>query len=198
MSTSLDALHQRIHKSTSAIDQLLAKFRGEEVAERERSAVERARADSAECEDIRATYAPAFEAFNAEVPAPSDGADPGPYRRKLDARLARRLPPSHDLARIDSWQSMPDGALVPLERDLFRAAAAEAKTPSFENLPEDGRMIQRTRTDEQSGHRENVFYGRRSFIADFAPQKVRAIICDPRMQNGRTMLARMPMTRHAV
>jgi hypothetical protein len=81
-------------------------------------------------------------------------------------RLARKLPPDHDLAqlRADDLGSQPI-VFDNFENELIKAATAEGASPSFENLPSDGSLVARHRTDDM-GQRVTEFYGRRSFIAD--------------------------------
>ena len=50
---------------------------------------------------------------------------------------------------------------------------AEGSAPSFENLPRDGSMITRVRTDPDSGQKRTEYFGRRSFIHDFSMQPLR-------------------------
>jgi hypothetical protein len=52
------------------------------------------------------------------------------------------------------------------EAELIKAATAEGASPSFENLPDDGSLVARHRTDSATGERVTEFFGRRSFIAD--------------------------------
>ena len=52
------------------------------------------------------------------------------------------------------------------EAMLLEAAKAEGQRPSVDNLPNDGSLVARHRTDSATGERMTEFYGRRSFIAD--------------------------------
>ena len=56
------------------------------------------------------------------------------------------------------------------ERLVLDAAQREAETPSFENLPPAGELVERTRVDPATGEKRVEFYGRRSFIADVSAQ----------------------------
>jgi hypothetical protein len=81
------------------------------------------------------------------------------------SRLARKLPPDHDLAqlRADDLGSQPI-VFDNFETELIKAATAEGASPSFENLPDDGSLVARHRTDSATGERMTEFFGRESFI----------------------------------
>jgi hypothetical protein len=49
------------------------------------------------------------------------------------------------------------------ETELIKAATAEGASPSFENLPDDGSLVARHRTDDM-GQRVTEFFGPSSFI----------------------------------
>ena len=104
----------------------------------------------------------------SRTPAPVDDEAPAAYRRRLFNRLARKLSP-HELAEIraDDVSTSPV-VMDRFEAMLLEAAQAEGLTPSLDNLPDDGSMLMRTRTDEDTGFKSNNFYGKRSFIADLS------------------------------
>lgn len=127
--------------------------------------------------EIQAVYADAFAAFGTEVPAPVDDEPVARYRARLFNRLVRRLPQNHEWSstRADDIPAGP--AMDNIEAMVIQAAVAEGASPSFENLPDDGSLVARHRTDSATGERLTEFYGRRSFIADMGRpgRKVQAI-----------------------
>jgi DNA-binding MarR family transcriptional regulator len=78
-------------------------------------------------------------------------------------QLRNKLPDSHDLAEVDPSE-LPVEALANFEDMLIEAATAEAQNPSHDNLPADGSLIERTRTDAATGEKHIDWYGRQSFI----------------------------------
>jgi hypothetical protein len=64
-------------------------------------------------------------------------------------RLARRLPSSHELASVRGDDlTFSETAFNHFEREMLKAAKAEGERPSMANLPDDGSLVSRTRTDE--------------------------------------------------
>ena len=53
------------------------------------------------------------------------------------------------------------------EAMLLQAATAEGERPSIDNLPSDGSLVSRVRTDDM-GEKSINWYGRSSFIADMS------------------------------
>jgi hypothetical protein len=80
--------------------------------------------------------------------------------------LARKLPTSHDLADLRA-DDLGSSALVfdNFEQLLLDAAKAEDFKPSYDNLPSDGSLIARVRTDENNA-KWTEYFGRQSFIKD--------------------------------
>jgi hypothetical protein len=112
-----------------------------EVARRQRQR------DNAEARRLIAqTYDDAFRSFGVTTPEPADDEAPSAFRKRLFNRLARRLPPDHDLAQIraDDLGSQPI-VFDNFETELIKAATAEGASPSFENLPSDGSLVARHR-----------------------------------------------------
>jgi hypothetical protein len=114
---------------------------------------------------LAAAYNDSFAGLNAQAPPPAADEAPGTYRRRLFSLLQSRLSPRHELYGLDPNQ-MDRDAITVFERDLHEAAKREADTPSYDNLPRDGLMIERHRVDPNTNLRTTEFYGRRSFIAD--------------------------------
>ena len=124
--------------------------------------------DNAEARRLIAqTYDDAFRSFGVTTPEPADDEAPSAFRKRLFNRLARKLPPDHDLAQIraDDLGSQPI-VFDNFEAELIKAATAEGQRPSVDNLPDDGSMVMRNSVDSATGERMTEFFGRRSFIAD--------------------------------
>jgi hypothetical protein len=99
------------------------------------------------------------------VPEPADDESAGAYRRRLFNRLARKLASDHELAnvRADDVSSQPI-VFDNFEKMLLDAAKAEGASPSLDNLPPSGELMERHRTDSDTGMKINEFFGRESFI----------------------------------
>jgi hypothetical protein len=156
------------------LDRIINRRVGEEEAALKRAdaSLEDARRqrqrDNAEARRLIAqTYDDAFRSFGVTTPEPADDEAPSAFRKRLFNRLARKLPPDHDLAqlRADDLGSQPI-VFDNFETELIKVATAEGASPSFENLPSDGSLVARHRTDSATGERMTEFFGRRSFIAD--------------------------------
>jgi hypothetical protein len=164
---------QRLEATMARLDSVLdQRVRREELAEAEearaREAARRQRQrDNAESRRVIAeTYADAYASFGTEVPAPTDDEAPSAYRRRLYNRLARKLPVSHDLADLRA-DDLGGSTLVfdNFEKLLLDAAKAEGEHPSLDNLPPDGSLISRVRTDENNA-KWTEYFGKESFIKD--------------------------------
>ena len=169
------AVQQRFDDTLSRLDGVLDSqvrrieaVEATQAAEREEARRVRMRDAMYERTEIGSRYADAFLAFGTEVPAPVDDEAPSRYRARLYNRLARRLPPDHKLAsvRADDLGSQPQ-VFDNFEAMLLDAAKAEGERPSQENLPTDGTIVARTRTDSDTGSKVTEFFGRESFIKDF-------------------------------
>jgi hypothetical protein len=108
-------------------------------------------------------YDAAFSLFGERTPEPAADEAPGTYRRRLFRALQRKLPDCHDLGDLDPWE-LSTSVIEKFEQDLIDAAMSEAEQPSGTNLPADGSLAERSRTDSKTGRRETRFYGRESFI----------------------------------
>jgi hypothetical protein len=126
---------------------------------------ERARRDAENCRKHQVAYSDSFASFGVQAPAPVSDERPGDYRRRLFANLQARLSPRSKLYPLDP-DAMDRDTISILEPQLHQAAKAEGETPSYDNLPRDGSMVERLRLDPQTNHKQIEYFGRRSFIAD--------------------------------
>jgi hypothetical protein len=165
--------------ATARFDETLARLdsvldgqvrRVEAVEARQNAALEEARRQRMrdamhERTEIASRYADAFQSFGTEVPAPVDDEPVAAFRKRLFNRLARRLPSSHELSEIRA-DDLGGQAIVldNFERMLLDAAKAEGARPSIDNLPRDGSLIMRHRSDSATNERMTEFFGRESFI----------------------------------
>ena len=135
-----------------------------ESIEREAARRQRQRDNAEQRRVITETYADAYASFGVEVPAPADDEAPSAYRRRLYNRLARKLPTNHDLADLRA-DDLGSSSLVfdNFETLLLQAAKAEGFKPSYDNLPSDGSLIARVRTDENNA-KWTEYFGKESFI----------------------------------
>jgi hypothetical protein len=164
----------RFDETLSRIDSLLdgqvarlERVEAQQAAEREEARRARMRDALHERTAIASRYDSAFRSFGTTVPEPADDEAPSRYRARLFNRLTRRLSPDHDLAgvRADDLGGQPI-VLDRFEEMIIAAAKAEGERPSIDNLPTDGAMVARTRTDADTGGKVTEWFGRRSFIAD--------------------------------
>jgi hypothetical protein len=107
-------------------------------------------------------------AFGTEVPAPIDDEPPSRYRARLFNRLTRRLPGSHEWANTRADDIPLGPAMDTIERLVLAACQQEGQRPSIDNLPSDGSLVPRHRTDSATGERMTEWFGTRSFIADMS------------------------------
>jgi hypothetical protein len=168
----VSALQAKMDRLDALLDRKLADREAEQA--RADASLEDARRakmhDNAEARRLIAqTYDDAYRAFGVTTPEAADDEAPSAYRRRLFNRLARRLPDSHDLAQIRA-DDLGGQAIVfdNFERMLLDAAKVEAASPSEANLPPDGSLVARHRTDSATGERMTEWFGTRSFIADMS------------------------------
>ena len=166
----MSALQAKMDRLDALLDQRLRREEAEQA--RADASLEDARRakmrDNAEARRLIAqTYDDAFRSFGVTTPEPADDEAPSAFRKRLFNRLARKLPPDHDLAQLrsDDLGSQPI-VFDNFEAELIKAATVEGASPSFENLPDDGSLVARHSTDSATGERMTEFFGRRSFIAD--------------------------------
>ena len=186
----------RIDASMQRLDHVIdQRLRREEQALAADNA-ERRRADAAMAEEAReqvrrdadrsvrhqTRYDSVFEKHGRRAPQPAADASPPDYRRELFAIAQSMLPSDHWLAKVDP--SEIDGtAIGPMEKLLLAACAAEAETPSFDNLPDsvDSPRAKLERTDSATGERSIVWRAKRSFISDLSrPAQTVMRIVDPK------------------
>ena len=168
----MSALQTRLDTTLSRADEVLRERLKREIAAQQAEdaaradeAREKARADAEKRRMVAAKFDDAFRAFSVETPQARDDESPGQYRRRLFSRLQRKLPDSHDLVDIRA-DDLPSGqAYLNFEQMLLDAAKAEGEHPSFDNLPSDGSLIARVRTDENNA-KWTEYFGKKSFIAD--------------------------------
>jgi hypothetical protein len=128
------------------------------------------------CRDHQERYDSVFGLFGKQAPKPAADAFPPDYRRQLFGIGQSMLAPEHDLATGLDPRDLDNSTVIPFEQQLLDALTAEAEVPSQGNLPDDGTMVARHRTDAM-GVRRTEYYGRKSFIHDFSrpPLKVLSI-----------------------
>jgi hypothetical protein len=182
MTTASNRLDSTISWLDAVLDQQTSRLEAVEARaalERDFARAQRMREAAEARREIQSNYADAFRAFGTETPAPVDDEAPSAYRRRLFNRLVRKLPPDHKLAaiRADDLGSQPI-VLDNFEGMLLEAAAAEGASPSEANLPPDGTIIMRVRSDENTGGKFNEFFGTTSFIKEMGREgrKVAAIV----------------------
>ena len=168
----MSAFQAKMDRLDALLDQRLRREEAEQAradASLEDARRQRQRANAEARREIQATYADAYRSFGTEVPAPVVDESPAAFRKRLFNRLARRLPPDHDLAQIRA-DDLGGQAIVfdNFERMLLDAAKVEAASPSEANLPPDGSLVARHRTDSATGERMTEWFGTRSFIADMS------------------------------
>ena len=162
MSTATNRIDSTLSRLDAVLDQQASRLEAMEARaalERDFARAQRMR-DAAEARrEIQATYSDAYRSFGTEVPAPVDDESPSAYRKRLFNRLTRRLPPNHKLAsiRADDLGSQPI-VLDNFEAMLLEAAAAEGSSPSIANLPPDGSIVMRVRSDANTGAKINEFF----------------------------------------
>ena len=189
-----ETLLARIDGVLDAQVRRIEKVEAQHAAEREEARRARMRDNVFERNEIGARYADAYRAFGTEVPAPVDDEAPSAYRRRLFNRLARKLSPDHRLAQIRSDDLGGQAAVFDhFENEMLEAAKAEGERPSQENLPTDGTIVARTRTDSDTGSKVTEFFGRESFIKSMGRDGRRvARLIDP---NTRTVIWGRPLDR---
>jgi hypothetical protein len=165
----------------------LEKIEAQQAAEREEARRARMRDAMYERTEIGSRYADAFRSFGTEVPAPVDDEPPSRYRARLFNRLARKLPEGHEWASTRADDLPLGGVMDNIEKMVLEAAKAEGERPSQENLPTDGAMVARTRTDADTGGKVTEWFGKESFVKDFTRPGRRVLrLIDPR--SGRVLL----------
>ena len=186
MATAQNRLESTMARLDSVLDQRLRREEQElarQDASLEEARRQRQRANAEERRQIAEVYDDAFRWFGTTVPEPADDEAPSRYRARLFNRLVRRLPEGHEWSRTRA-DDLPSGsALDNIEQLIIEAAKREGAKPSTENLPDDGTMVARHRSDANTGTRFTEFFGRESFIKSMGREGRRvARIVDPRSQ----------------
>lgn len=176
----------------SVLDQQLRRAEAVEArldAERDAARAQRMRDNFEQRRVIAQTYDDAFRSFGTTVPEAADDEPAGAYRRRLFNRLARKLAADHELASVRADDVSGQAVVFDnFERMLIDAAKAEGASPSIGNLPPNGEMVARHRTDDM-GSRITEFFGRESFIAQMGrPGRRVAKIVNP--QTGAILYGR--------
>jgi hypothetical protein len=166
----MSALQAKMDRLDALLDRKLADREAEQAradASLEDARRQRQRTNAEARREIAARYDSAYQSFGVTTPEPADDEAPSAFRKRLFNRLARKLSPDHELAsiRADDLGSQPI-VFDNFETELIKAATAEGQRPSVDNLPDDGSLVARHRTDSATGERMTEFFGRRSFIAD--------------------------------
>ena len=147
----MSAVQARFDETLNRADDLLReRLRREEQelarqdASLEEARRQRQRANAEERRQIAGVYDDAFRSFGTTVPEPADDEAPAAYRKRLFNRLARKLAPDHDLARVraDDVSGQPI-VFDNFETLLLQAAQREGEQPSVENLPATGELVSR-------------------------------------------------------
>ena len=125
--------------------------------------------DSAERREYQARADAVLSLFGERAPESVADENSHGFRVQIARLLQNKLPRTDPLARMELLAIADDAAFNAIEGRLFAAARAEAETPSRENLPADGRLVERTFKDDTNGYTERRFYGRKTFLSDFAP-----------------------------
>jgi hypothetical protein len=133
-----------------------------DALEAEEARREQERKDMARCRQHQQKYDEQFQRLGQRAPLPLADEAPPSYRRRMFALGQSMLPRDNGLAAIDP-RGLDGSAIIPFESELFGALDREAEHP--QNLPDDGSLVERHRTDAL-GQKFIEFYGKRSFIAD--------------------------------
>jgi hypothetical protein len=127
---------------------------------------EKARRDAERCLEHQRAYDDSFQKFGRRAPAPAADDRARDYRRRLYAIGQSMLPTGHALTRLDP-EEIDGTAIQPLEAQLLEALDRESEEPTGDNLPE-GEPREVSKMDSATGLRKTEFFGKRSFIHDFA------------------------------
>jgi hypothetical protein len=109
----------------------------------------------------------ALQSWGVRAPAPVAGESIKRYRRRLVAEVVQpRLPEGHDYRRLKFHDSerVPWEMFEKFEPQIYADAAAAGLRP---DSAANGEMRMITRVNPENGHKENLFFGRRSFIEQF-------------------------------
>jgi hypothetical protein len=137
------------------------------------------------CGEHQRRYDESFAAFGKKAPPPLADDRPPAYRRRLFSIGQSMLPSSHKLVGFKAADL--DGHVIrPYEEMLLEALAAEAATPSGDNLPENVNdpRAKREVLDDSTGARTVTFHAKRSFIHGLSRPGRRVAMLGPRRVGG--------------
>jgi hypothetical protein len=156
-----DVAYERARRDVAAMR------RADDAERQERR--DRVRKDASRCGEHQRNYDDVFERLGKKAPPPTADDNPPDYRRQLFRIGQSMLPSDHELTELDPEEIGPS-EIVPLEKQLLEALAAEGETPTGDNVaetPYDPRAM-RTRQDSFTGERKVEYHAKRSFIADMS------------------------------
>ena len=126
---------------------------------------EQARADVWRCREIAEIFDDAFRGFGLEPRRRSTANT----RHAIAAGCSAGYSASCPTTMISGVRAdeLPTGkTYLNFEQMVVDAAKLEGERPSVDNLPKDGTLVARTRTDSSNGQKFVEYFGRHSFIAD--------------------------------
>ena len=126
------------------------------------------------CRELTAEYQPDYQAIDATPPLARADEWSGDCHRRLLLGLQRRLSPRNELADLKLFDEIKGKTFDHFAREVRKAAADEAQTPSVDNLPKDGSLVQRRRVDD-AGRSTIEWFGRESFIKSLGAPARRAV-----------------------
>ena len=179
-------VQDRLNNTLSRVDQVLAEETRRRIEALQREDAEQARADAMQTKadalkrvEIAEKYDVAFRSFGERCPRPAADERPGAYRKRMFEALRNKLPSTNEWSGVRA-DDIPASARSQIEGFVIRAAMAEGLRPSQENLPSDGSLLRRERTDDM-GTRNIEWLGRESFLKQMGrPLQIVARIADPR------------------
>ncbi len=175
---------RRIASTTARIDQYLA-----EQVEQERRRVEDDRRNDEQIaaetnRQAQIKYDEIFSRYDERCPMPQAGERPASYQRLLMRTVQKKLSPSDERVLSNGTTTVGEIARAPvgemprslramMEPQFFEAGTKQAERPHVSTLPPEG-FVERVRVDENTGVKKREFYGKNSFIRDFAlpPKRV--------------------------
>ncbi|WP_296714666.1 hypothetical protein [Rhodoblastus sp.] len=170
--SSLESLNARMQKYENE-----ERVRADSVARRareievERHNAEQIKSDHA-CRGLQAEFDEILQPWGRSAPRPAAGENLDHYKRRLGNELVARLPQRHPMAQIDCLRLRND-ALDAIMPQIVKAATEAAV--SADSVPA-GHIEMRKYRDSDSGHVENRFYGKQSFVVEMGRPSKRAIL----------------------
>jgi hypothetical protein len=178
---SLGSLNRRLDKLES---RQRANRADAEAAER-KAMREAVYADSVERQTRFASFqsraVDALEPFSVRAPAPVAGESARDYAIRVLELCQSYIPPSNPLSNV-RLRLLDNEILNTFRPQIFKAIADAAFSP--ESVPE-GEIRERVQVDPNTGHKQRIFIGERSFIHDLAAANRHARIREPHEFKGR-------------